>query len=571
MNKLTIKKSLVLNLKTVVLSILVLLLSACQNEDFEELIVSKYKTGDNPTYSAKSLDDSRWNKMKESAGDQIYWTRQHVKVKENPEPFNPQGILINSFGSYEAYWDGKLIGINGTPGSESKMPKSGNLERSYMLPDSLTKKGDHVLALRMSQYYYNDEDRVIAMAFGKYEDLIKQPLISILPLHILAGTFLFTAIYFLVLFFNDTKSLSILLFSLSSLFFFLLVIVEYVKYYLPIHYSDFYVRMEIISILIFFISLLIPFYFSIQFYLPQKKYFISSYSLLLGIIYLSNRGHGNYDETVEYLSISMWTCCVLIVSYGVFKKKQGANIVLAGLLTDILINYFLKNYDNVLALSFFVLLLSMFYILALWIKEQRKTQDYYLIRTERLKYELLKKKIQPHFLMNTLTSLIDWIEESPREGIIFIEALATEFQLLDQIEDKQQISIKQEIDLCKNHLQIMKYRKEIDYSWIDEGIDETQTIPPAIIHTLIENGITHCIPIKNSSIQFNLRYEVSATNYSYTLLTNAATRTPAKLIVEGTGTKYIKARLTESYGNNWEFTSESINQGWKNVIKIYRK
>lgn len=560
-----------MRLKIILLSLLVLLLSSCNDEDFDEFVVSKYQTGDNSSWSAKNLDDSRWNKIRESAGDQIYWTRQHIQIKEDPKLFNPKGILINSFGSYEAYWDGVLIGINGTPGYESKMPKSGNLDRTYMLPDSLTKKGDHVLALRMSQYYYNDEDRVIAMAFGNYEDLIKQPLLSILPVHILAGTFLFTAIYFLVLFFNDTKSLSILLFSISSIFFFLLVIVEYVKYYIPIHYSDFYVRLEIISILIFLISLLIPFYFSIQFYLPYKKHFIFFYFLLLAIIYLSNRGHGNYDETVEYLSISMWTCCVLIVGYGVYKKKQGAHIVLAGLLTDILINYFLKNYDNVLALSFFVLLLSMFYILALWIKEQRKAQDYYLIRTERLKYELLKKKIQPHFLMNTLTSLIDWIEESPTQGIIFIEALAREFDLLNQIEDKQLISISQEINLCKNHLHIMKYRKEIHYSWEDEGIDETQTIPPAIIHTLIENGITHCVPLENSIIKFKLIYDVTPKVHSYTLLTKAFTRTPARVIVEGTGTKYIKARLSESYGNNWKFESESMDQGWKNVISIYRK
>ena len=56
--------------------------------------------------------------------------------------------------------------------------------------------------------------------------------------------------------------------------------------------------------------------------------------------------------------------------------------------------------------------------------------------------------------MNTLTSLIDWIEESPKKGVLFIEALAQEFDLLNQIENKKQIPIAQEIALCRPSLQL---------------------------------------------------------------------------------------------------------------------
>ena len=212
----------------------------------------------------------------------------------------------------------------------------------------------------------------------------------------------------------------------------------------------------------------------------------------------------------------------------------------------------------------------MLYLLSLRIKEQRLAYENSLVQSTRLRLELLKKNIQPHFLMNTLTSLIDWIEESPKKGVLFIEALAKEFDLLNQIENKTLIPIDQEIALCRTHLEIMEYRKEVNYSWQEEGIDVNEKIPPGILHTLLENGITHSLPLEDNSITFKLIFEVNNQFKSYTFLTfAAAVRQEANTKKEGTGLKYIKARLTESYHEQWEFTSERANHGWKNIIKIY--
>ena len=151
----------------------------------------------------------------------------------------------------------------------------------------------------------------------------------------------------------------------------------------------------------------------------------------------------------------------------------------------------------------------------------RDSYETSLVQSTRLQLALLKKNIQPHFLMNTLTSLIDWIEESPKKGVLFIEALAKEFTLFNQIENQTLIPISQEIALCRSHLEIMEYRKEIKYSWEDEGIDAEQKIPPGILHTLLENGITHSLPQEDNSIQFKLIYELSNDYKSYTFLTFA--------------------------------------------------
>ena len=212
----------------------------------------------------------------------------------------------------------------------------------------------------------------------------------------------------------------------------------------------------------------------------------------------------------------------------------------------------------------------MMYLLSLRIKEQRIAYKNSLVQSTRLRLELLKKNIQPHFLMNTLTSLMDWVEESPKKGVLFIEALAKEFDLFNKIENETLILISQEVALCKTHLEIMEYRKEINYYWEEKDIDPDQKIPPAILHTLLENGITHSLPLEDNSIKFKLIFELNSEYKSYTFLTFAA-RTGQEMNTkeDGTGLKYIKARLTESYGSKWDLTSEQVDHGWKNTLKIY--
>ena len=132
------------------------------------------------------------------------------------------------------------------------------------------------------------------------------------------------------------------------------------------------------------------------------------------------------------------------------------------------------------------------------------------------------------------------------------------------------IPISQEIALCRSHLEIMEYRKEINYSWQEENIDFEENIPPGVFHTLLENGITHSLPLKDNSIKFKLIFELNNQYKCYTFLTLAkGVKKEMNAKKEGTGFKYIKARLTESYHEKWDFISEPTNLGWKNTIKIY--
>lgn len=528
-----------------------------------------YKLGDNSSWSKVTYDATNWGGYFEKDENDIFWVRANVIVEKKDESSEELGIYLAAFGAYEIYWDGIKIGDNGKIGREED--KTGSYIRFFKVPDSLSKIGAHVLSLRASQKYYSNQPTILEVSTSNYFDLVRKPLKWVIVVNILAGAFLITFIHFLILFFNDKKSTPTLLVSISSLLFFLLIIMEYVKFYIPIHYSYFYVRLEIITMLTLVICFLIPLYFLIQFSLSWNKHFVVAYFFFLLGIYLFNHEYGDYDELNSYLTFSMWASAVFIVGFESIRGNKSAILVFIGLIINFVSHTWILSYDYSMLLSSTILLLSMIYILGLKTKEQSRRYEQSLVLTARLQHELLKKNIQPHFLMNTLTSLIEWVEQAPKTGVRFIEALAKEFEIINDMEKERLIPITMEIDLCKNHLEIMGYRKEINYIWSDSGINSNEKVPPAIFHTLVENGITHCLPRVDGIMRFELFFESWPTMKIYEFYTYGKLRLLEKEIKEGTGIKYIKSRLIESYGDKWEFESSVCKEGWKNKIILYSK
>ncbi len=529
---------------------------------------TRFQIGDEQEWAAKNWNDKEWIRRPALVPDgQVFWSRTKVDILKAPEPLQLYGIQLEVYGEYEVFWDGVLIGKNGNPGQEVNLGPVGSTWATFGIPADLAEEGEHVLALRSSLYYFPDHAGIYYLEIADYDNLLTDRLIESSYMHLFAGAFLIASIYFLFLFLGDKKEYPMLIFSICSLLFFSLTVTQFVSTNVPIHYSLHVVRLEIVSSLMFGISFLIPLYFSIQFPYPKRKLLLGIYTAVLLYFFIIN--HHFFDFTIYNMAASLWFFSIGIVSFGVYKKAKGALLVLFTLLLCIVIRYSV-SFNISLFAGFSLILLSMLYLLSLRIKEQRLAYENSLVQSTRLRLELLKKNIQPHFLMNTLTSLIDWIEESPKKGVLFIEALAKEFDLLNQIENKTLIPIGQEIALCRAHLEIMEYRKEMNYLWEEEGIDPKEKIPPGILHTLLENGITHSLPLEDNSIKFRLVYESTSAYKCYTFLTYAANgRQEVNTRKEGTGLKYIKARLTESYDGQWEFTSEPADHGWRNSIKIY--
>src|SRR3546814_16789444 len=108
-----------------------------------------------------------------------------------------------------------------------------------------------------------------------------------------------------------------------------------------------------------------------------------------------------------------------------------------------------------------------------------------LYSAQRLELDLLKQHLKPHFLMNTLTALAGWIEESPHTAVRMVDALADEFRTLVDVSGRALIPLEDELALCREHLEVMGFRRAPAYV-LDARLDpESTAVPPEVSLTLI--------------------------------------------------------------------------------------
>lgn len=540
------------------------LLSSCGPAIRYEEQPPVFKMGDDLSWAKKDFNDINWASERGNTRANVFWVR--TKINLSKKPIGQLGLKIEAFGAFDVYWDGVLIGKNGKVISP-KAEVPGSSSSYYSVPDSLAQLGNHMVALRASQSYLQNVQRSVGVGLSSYESLLQSPLILASFMNLIAGAFLIAAIYYLFLYINSRiKQRTVLIFAIICFLFFALLILEYIKFYVEIPYTKFFWRLESIGWITFALSFLVPLYFSIQFKFKWKKLLLFLIFSTLIVTYILNFGH--YDITAIYYSLAMWGFSLVVVLYAIYQKEKGAIIVLIGLLLRIIINYYLF-YDLSLFISFCLVVLCMLYLHAMQMKVIEEKYQRSLLLSSKLQLELIKKNIQPHFIKNTLTSLIDWVEESPKDGATFIQALADEFDIINDIAEQVLIPIRQEIELCKKHISVMQFRKEINYQWEEIGIDENELIPPAIFHTILENGITHSSPLADGSMKFKLSFFAKGDYKHYDFETFGKNRIKLKERDGGNGFVYVKARLTESYGENWEFTSKESENGWLTTIKIY--
>lgn len=127
---------------------------------------------------------------------------------------------------------------------------------------------------------------------------------------------------------------------------------------------------------------------------------------------------------------------------------------------------------------------------------------------DKRKYELqaLQAQINPHFLYNTLDSII-WMAETNDSNIVAMtEALAKLFRI-SLNKGNEEISLERELEHVKNYLiiQSMRYADKITYEISAEpGVERCRTIK-LILQPIVENCIYHGIKKKRGTGKITIR------------------------------------------------------------------
>ena len=109
------------------------------------------------------------------------------------------------------------------------------------------------------------------------------------------------------------------------------------------------------------------------------------------------------------------------------------------------------------------------------------------------RFETLKARLSPHFLFNSLNTLVDIVEEDPEMAVQFIEEMASIYRYILEYRDQPLVPLKAEIDAIKSLMYLHEIRKpgalKMEFKLNNNG--EGQQIVPMALQTLLENALKH--------------------------------------------------------------------------------
>jgi len=246
------------------------------------------------------------------------------------------------------------------------------------------------------------------------------------------------------------------------------------------------------------------------------------------------------DEKVEFIYALAWlfivlfvVLCIIIFNYSWkdnFTRRYfiGWNKQLANIISNIFL-YLLLSFlayilfktlpDNVeiYSLTFFLGKFIFAEISALFIayvlvtnrneKQNREAISKLQIETKKSEIQGLKEQISPHFLFNTLNTLISVIRtEEKSESIDFVENLSSVYRYILDNQSLDILKVGEELTFLKSYLYLLKKRFGDDLK-ININISsdiENNSVPPFALQMLIENAIKHNVFEDNHPLEIKI-------------------------------------------------------------------
>jgi two-component system LytT family sensor kinase len=124
------------------------------------------------------------------------------------------------------------------------------------------------------------------------------------------------------------------------------------------------------------------------------------------------------------------------------------------------------------------------------------------------KYEALKSQINPHFLFNSLNSLVSLVEDNEK-AVDYIQNLSEFLRYLLKGSNREVVLVREELEMLKKYIQILKIRFGKNLI-TNINIPEKYyhfSVPPLVLQILTENCIKHNIISQNKPLKISVYAE----------------------------------------------------------------
>lgn len=108
--------------------------------------------------------------------------------------------------------------------------------------------------------------------------------------------------------------------------------------------------------------------------------------------------------------------------------------------------------------------------------------------------QALQARIRPHFLFNSLNTVLGLIRSSPKQAESLLESLSDLFRVFMR-DTRELVALEDEVFLCQEYLAIEKLRlvDRLSVSWEIDDMPKDALLPCLLLQPLVENAVHHGI------------------------------------------------------------------------------
>jgi LytS/YehU family sensor histidine kinase len=150
---------------------------------------------------------------------------------------------------------------------------------------------------------------------------------------------------------------------------------------------------------------------------------------------------------------------------------------------------------------------ALFFFYSQWadaVKRMQKLKEEKLI----FQYETLKSQVNPHFLFNSLNSLLALVKTNPSLSEEFILKLSSVYRYILDNEEKETVPLETELDFVRNYFALQKIRDGEKIALKIEIIETNKLLVlPASLQILVENALKHNSARRTSPLEIIIHNE----------------------------------------------------------------
>ncbi len=197
---------------------------------------------------------------------------------------------------------------------------------------------------------------------------------------------------------------------------------------------------------------------------------------------------------------------------------------------SVFIPYWGNNRDVLIPFFAMLFLIGLISMVGSFVEIRWKTHRQQLA-LERAELAALRAQIEPHFLFNSLNTIVSLVKKDPGQAEQLLIQLSNILRYLFQYSAQETIELKREIEFTREYLNLLKARfgKKLRIDWVQTIHNDAQKIPVLLMQPIIENAIRHGWPVEDRPMELQIQVNEANNGLTISIADNGCGISPEKL------------------------------------------